>query len=86
MANRVRREKLWLLVALLGAATPPKGITIEPVADSKGDVERVRDAHVCPVCKEGHMVICDVVVPTPRKRTVGLEYWRSPELAHFNTS
>lgn len=86
LANRLRREKLELCRALLGVATAPKAIAIEPVPDSNGEVERDRDAHICPVCKEGHMVICDVVVPTARKRTVDLEYWRSPELALFNTS
>ena len=86
MANRVRREKLVLLRVLLGVATTPKAIAIEPVLDSKGEVEPDSARQICPVCKEGHMVICDVVVPFPPKRTVGLEYWRNLELAYFNTS
>ena len=86
MANRVRGEKLVLLRALLGVATTPKAVAIELAPDPKGDVEPDCARQICPVCKEGHMVICDVVVPFPPKRTVEPEYWRNLELAYFNTS
>ena len=86
LANRVCREKLRRCRALLGVATTPKSIAIEPVPDSKRDVERDPAAHVCPACRVGRMIIIDVVLPALLNHTVGLEHRRYPEPAHFNTS
>ena len=86
LASRVCREKLGRCRALLGVATAPKSIAIELVPDSKGDVERDPAAHACPVCREGRMVIIDVVLPAPLNHTVGPEHWRYHEPAPFNTS
>jgi len=63
LANRVCREKLGLCRALLDLAATPEPVTMDPVADPKGDVERESAAHVCPICKEGRMMISDIVLP-----------------------
>jgi len=86
LANRVCREKLGRCRALLGVATTSKPVAIEPVSDPDGDVEREPTAHFCPACREGRMVIIDVVLPASLNHTVGPEHWRYHEPAHFNTS
>ena len=86
LANRVCREKLGRCRALLGVATTPKPLRSNPVSDPDGDVEREPAAHVCPACREGRMVIIDVVLPAPRNHAAGPEHWRYHEPAHFNTS
>src|SRR5512135_2862873 len=63
LANRVHCERLRLCRMLLGVTTMPESTAITPVSEPDRDVESDPVAHLCPVCKVGHMVIIDVVHP-----------------------
>ena len=68
LANRVCREKLELCRALLAAVTPPEPVAAEPASEPKEAVEEEPEAHLCPACGEGRMVIIETLRADPGQR------------------
>ena len=84
LANRACREKLELCRNLLAAAMPP--VAAEPVPGPKVAVEGRPEAHACPACGEGRMVIVETLRAAPVKRRGRPERWPIAERAGFDTS
>jgi hypothetical protein len=82
LANRVCREKLDLCRTLLTALTTPQPVAAEPAREPGRAIERP-DAHICPACGEGRMVIIETF-PADRRGRAGQE--PAPELAGCDTS
>jgi Putative transposase/Transposase zinc-binding domain len=83
LANRVCREKLELCRTLLAALTTPQPVAAEPASGPERAIEREPEAHVCPACGEGRMVIIETV-PADLGGRAGRE--PAPELAGCDTS
>jgi len=81
LANRVCREKLGLCRDRLAALTPP--VAAEPVPEPKAAVEARPEAHACPACGAGRMVIVETFPAAPVGRR-GLR--PALEAAGFDTS
>jgi len=84
LANRVCREKLELCRALLGAVTPP--VAAEPVPGPNEAAEGRPEAHACPACGEGRMVVVETLRAAPVKRSGRTGQEPLVELARFDTS
>ena len=83
LANRVCREKLDLCRTLLAALTTPQPVAAEPVSGLERASEREPEAHVCPACGEGRMVIIETF-PADRGGRAGRG--PAPALAGCDTS
>jgi hypothetical protein len=80
LANRSCREKLELCRTLLAAITPP-------VADERVPADEGRpEAHACPACGEGRMVIIETLRATPVERRGRAGPELTVERAGFDTS
>src|SRR4051794_6821179 len=84
LANRVCREKLELCRDLLATIAPPVGAG--PHLGSKGAVEARPEAHACPACGTGRMVIVETLPAAPVHRSGGFEREPTPERAGIDTS
>jgi hypothetical protein len=84
LANRVCREKLERCRTLLAAVAPP--IAAEPIPGPKEAVAGRAEAHACPVCGEGRMVIVETLraIPAERGAPKGQELVAEP--TGFDTS
>jgi hypothetical protein len=83
LANRVCREKLELCRTLLAALTTPQPVAAELPSEPERSIEREAEAHLCPACGEGHMIIIETF-PADRRVRAGQE--PAPELASCDTS
>jgi hypothetical protein len=83
LANRVCREELELCRTLLAALTTPQPVGAERASEPERGIERGPEAHVCPACGEGRMVIIETF-PADRRGRSGRE--PAPELAGYDTS
>jgi Putative transposase/Transposase zinc-binding domain len=83
LANRVCREKLDLCRTLLAALTTPQPVAAELPCEPERSIEREAEAHICPACGEGHMIIIEAF-PADRRVRAGRE--PAPELAGCDTS
>lgn len=86
LANRVCGEKLRMCRALLGVSATPEAIANEPVLNPEDAGEREPAAHSCPICKEGRMMISDVVLPTLRTHINGIDGVANLVAPAFDTS
>jgi ssDNA-binding Zn-finger/Zn-ribbon topoisomerase 1 len=77
LANRACREKLALCRTLLAALTP-QPVAAELACEPERSIEREAEAHVCPACGEGHMIIIETFTADRRVRAGP---WPAPELA-----
>src|SRR5271168_2126070 len=68
LANRTCREKLELCRTLLTALTTPGPVEAEPVPGPKEAGQGQPEAHVCPACGEGRMVIVENLPANPGDR------------------
>jgi hypothetical protein len=84
LANRVCREKLELCRTLLAAVTQP--VAVEPITEPKPAVEGRPEAHACPACGEGRMVIVETLRVAPVHRSGRVEQEPIAEPAGFDTS
>jgi hypothetical protein len=83
LANRICREKLDLCRTLLAASTTPQAVAAELPSEPERSIEREAEAHICPACGEGHMIIIETF-PADRRVRAGQE--PAPELAGCDTS
>jgi hypothetical protein len=83
LANRVCREKLDLCRTLLAALTTHQPVAAELPSKPERSIEREAEAHICPACGEGHMIIIETF-PADRRVRAGPE--PAPELAGCDTS
>jgi putative transposase/transposase-like zinc-binding protein len=84
LANRVCREKLELCRDLLATITPAVGAG--SLLGSKEAVEGRPEAHACPACGTGRMVIVETLPAAPVHRSGAVERELMPERASMDTS
>ena len=86
LANCVCQEKLTLCRALLEVATSLRDVALAPSAAAKAEVELgAALTHVCPCCKEGRMVIIELVSALRDQRSAPVEIFTEAE-AGLDTS
>jgi hypothetical protein len=83
LANRVCRQKLDLCRTLLASLTAPQPVGAGLACEPERAIEREPEAHACPACGEGRMVIIETF-PADRGGRAGRE--PAPELAGCDTS
>jgi Putative transposase len=86
LANRVCREKLELCRTLLAALTTPQPVVAEPAPEPKEAGEGRPEAHVCPACGEGRMVIVETLPANPGDHRGQTHREPAPELTGCDTS
>jgi Putative transposase/Transposase zinc-binding domain len=86
LANRTCREKLELCRTLLAALTTPQPVVAEPAPEPKEAVEGRPEAHVCPACSEGRMVIVETLPANPGGHRGQTHREPAPELTGCDTS
>jgi len=86
LSNRVCREKLALCRTLLETVAAPGPVASIPVTEPKEAVEGRPEAHACPTCGEGRMVIIESLRATPADRTGRAGQEPAPMRAGFDTS
>ena len=79
LANRVCRDKLELCRILLAAIAPP--VATEPVPEPKKAGEGRPEAHTCPACGEGRMVIIETLKAIPVQSRGRVEQGSAAEMA-----
>jgi Putative transposase/Transposase zinc-binding domain len=84
LANRVRREKLELCRTLLATITPP--VAVESAPEPKQAAEGRPEAHACPSCGEGRMVIIEALHAAPVERRGRVRQEAAHERMRFDTS
>ena len=84
LANRVCREKLGLCRDLLAIATPP--VAAGPLPGATEAIEGRPEAHACPACGTGRMVIVETLSAAPVHRSGGFVREPTPERAGIDTS
>jgi hypothetical protein len=84
LANRVCREKLERCRTLLAAIAPL--VVAEPVPEPKRAVEGRPEAHTCPACGEGRMIIIETLKAIPVQRRGRLRQKPAAERATIDTS
>jgi hypothetical protein len=84
LANRVCREKLELCRTLLAAIAPL--VVAEPVPEPKRAVEGQAEAHTCPACGEGRMIIIETLKPIAVQRRGRARQEPAAERAGIDTS
>jgi hypothetical protein len=86
LANRTCREKLELCRTLLAALTTPQPVVAEPAPEPKEAGEGRPEAHVCPACGEGRMVIVETLPANPGDHRGQTHREPAPELTGCDTS
>ena len=84
LANRVCREKLQLCHKLLAIMSPP--VAAGPLPGPTEAVEGRPEAHACPACGAGRMVIVETLPAAPVHRSGRGERVPTPEWAGIDTS
>jgi hypothetical protein len=84
LANRVCRGKLELCRTLLAAITPP--VAAAPVPEPNKAVERRPEAHTCPACGEGRMIIVETLKAIPVQSRGRVRQGPAAERATIDTS
>jgi hypothetical protein len=84
LANRVCRDKLELCRTLLATITPP--VAAEPVPEPNKAVERRPEAHTCPDCGEGRMIIIETLKAIPVQSQGPVRQGPAAERATIDTS
>ena len=84
LANRVCQGKLDLCRTLLAAITPP--VAAEPVPEPNKAVERRPEAHTCPACGEGRMIIVETLEAIPVQSRGRVRQGPAAERATMDTS
>ncbi len=64
LANRVCHEKLARCRELLGVVPVAEPVTPDPYAEPEETTEGQPEAHVCPSCGQGRMVIVEILRAT----------------------